>query len=251
MITINTEWIGYINILVIVLYAVCILRGAKKGVFVQILSSLGLIVSFLGAWRYCRFASTYYDLWPKDLVPMSQIPDLAKDMYSHLNQIIWFVLLLVIFRLLFMILEKLCSGLSGLPVIKEISSLLGAGLGAVSATIWVLVICTVMNLPIIKNGRKAAEGSLLGTITSFVSDKLEEFSAPVIASETLADMYDELKDMDNKDIDMIEDWLSEHGIEKTEEAAEKSDEVKEETAGTESSDAGDEPEAAKESETVQ
>lgn len=221
MITINTDWITYINIGVIVLYLIFMIIGARKGILVQILSSLGTVISFLAAWRYCGFASGYYNLWPKDIVPANDIPELGAAIYAHLNELIWFVLLFIIFRLLFLILEKLCSGLSGLPVIKEVSGLFGGILGLVSATIWIMILCIVINMPFFRNGREITEGSLIGKITDTVSGTVKQLAGPVDASETIGNLYQEYNKFGTQDMEAIGEWLSEHGINPTDsEAAE-------------------------------
>jgi uncharacterized membrane protein required for colicin V production len=214
MITINTDWFNpvYINIAVAALYVIFMIRGAKRGVLMQVLSAFGTIVSFLAAWRYCTFASGYYNLWPKNVVPMSDIPGVGDSVYSRLNELLWFIVLFFVIRLLFIILEKLCSGLSGLPVLKEISGLLGGILGIVTATVWVMVICVVLNMPFFKNGRQVAEQSMIGTITNAVSKTITEFAGPINASETIGDLYQEVTEFGDQDKEAIGEWLSEHGI---------------------------------------
>ena len=178
----------------------------------QVLSAFGTIVSFLAAWRYCTFASGYYNLWPKGIVPMNDIPGVGDMVYSHLNELIWFIVLFIVIRLVFIVLEKLCSGLSGLPVLKEISGLLGGLLGIVSAAIWIMVICVVLNMPFFKNGKWVTDHTLIGTITSTISKTVTEFAGPINASETIGDLYQEVTEFGDQDKEAIGEWLSEHGI---------------------------------------
>lgn len=237
MITINTDLFqpAYINIAVAVLYVIFMVRGAKRGVLMQVLSAFGTIVSFLAAWRYCTFASGYYNLWPKNVVPMNEIPGVGDTIYSRLNNLIWFIVLFVVLRLLFIILEKLCSGLSGLPVIKEVSGLLGGLLGIVSATIWIMVICVVLNMPFFKNGKWVTDHSMIGTITSTVSRTVKEFAGPINASETIGDLYQGVTEFGDQDKEAIGEWLSEHGIDPMDaQPSEESDAPAESDAPTES-----------------
>ncbi|MBQ8068198.1 MAG: CvpA family protein [Solobacterium sp.] len=214
MITINTGLFqpAYINIAVVILFVIFMVRGAKRGVLMQVLSAFGTVVSFLAAWRYCTFASGYYNLWPKSIVPMNEIPGVGDTVYSRLNNLIWFIVLFIVIRLVFIILEKLCSGLSGLPVLKEISGLLGGILGIVSATIWIMVICVVLNMPFFKNGKWVTDHSLIGTITNTVSKTVTEFAGPINASETIGELYQEVTEFGDQDKEAIGEWLSEHGI---------------------------------------
>jgi uncharacterized membrane protein required for colicin V production len=214
MITIDTGMFkpAYINIAVLVLYVIFMIRGAKRGLLMQVISALGTVVSFLAAWRYCSFASGYYNLWPKDLIPMRDIPGVGDALYSHLNQVIWFIALFIVIRLLFVILEKLCSGLSGLPVIKEVSGLLGGVLGLVSATVWVIVITVILNMPFFKNGKDVTDQSLLGTVTKTVTGAVTELAGPVNAAETISGLYQEVTEFGDQDKEAIGEWLSDHGI---------------------------------------
>ncbi len=212
MITIDTNYIALINAAVIILYVICYIRGAKRGVFLQILSSLGVVVSFLGAWRYCSLASSYYSLWPKNFVPMADIPFIGDQLYTHLNMILWFILLFFIFKLVFMIVEKLCEGLSDLPVIREVSGFLGGCLGLVSATVWIMVFCVILNLPLFRNGSSIAESSLIGKITDTASAYISEAAEPIAQSEMMGKAMEALNNFQDMDEDMITEWLSNHGI---------------------------------------
>lgn len=213
MINIPAEWIGGINIAVIVFYIFFLLRGARRGFLLQILSTFGTLAAFLASWRYCGFASGYYRLFPQKLNPMTNVPLVGDAVYSYLNQIIWFVALFLIIRLVFMILEKLVSGISELPVVREVSGLLGALFGGVAATVWILVICTVLYTPIVKNGKDVAGNTLIGTISRKTSEIVTQVAGPISTSEVFSKLYTNAKDLNDKDKEFLENWLSEHGLE--------------------------------------
>lgn len=212
MIRIENNWFMAINIAVVVLYLFFIARGAKKGFLLQILSTFGTILSFLAAWRYCGFAARYYKLWPENLNPMGNTPVVKDAVYIYLNEIAWFAALFVILLLLFKILEKLVRGISDLPVIKEISELLGGILGAVAATVWIVVISTVMRTPLFENGIEAVDQTALGIISSTTGRVVEQFAGPITSSETFSKLFQNVQNLDGKDKEFLEDWLSDHGF---------------------------------------
>lgn len=207
----------YFNIGVIVLYLFCLFRGAKRGFLLQIIGSIGTVASFLVAWRYCGFAGTYYDLWPKDITPFSEIPSLSDALYDHLNEVAWFIVLFIVIRLLFLLLEKLCAGLSEVPVIRELSGLLGGLFGVVSATVWVLLFSTVLNLPFFVHGHDMVERTLIGTVSHGTSELVTQFAGPISASDAVGTLYEEARQLDGKDKEFLSEWLSEHGFEPMEE----------------------------------
>lgn len=213
MFTIPENYLIGINIGVIALYLFFILRGAKKGFLLQILSTFGTFLAFFAAWRYCGFASKYYHLWPENLNPMSSTPFLKDAVYEYLNEIAWFIALFVIILLLCKILEKMIQGISDLPVIKEISGLLGGILGGMAATVWIIVISMILRTPLFVNGSEMADNSMVGIISSTSARVVEQFAGPVTSSETFSKLLHNVQDLDGKDKEYIENWLSDHGFE--------------------------------------
>lgn len=230
MITISENYLIAINIGVVALYLFFILRGAKKGFLLQILSTFGTFLAFFAAWRYCGFASKYYHLWPENLNPMSATPVLKEAVYEYLNEIAWFFALFVIILLLCKILEKMVRGISDLPVIKEISGLLGGILGAMAATVWIVVISMVMRTPMFVNGTEAVENSMVGIISSTSARVVEQFAGPVTSSETFSKLLHNVQDLDGKDKEYIENWLSDHGFDPLAEQGKPAAEPSEETS---------------------
>ena len=212
MITIPENYLMGINIGVIALYVFFIFRGAKKGFLLQILSTFGTFLAFFAAWRYCGFASKYYHLWPEQLNPMNATPYLKDAVYEYLNEIAWFIALFVIILLLCKILEKMVQGISDLPVIKEISGLLGGLLGGMAATVWIIVISMLMRTPLFVNGTEAADNTMVGIISSTSARVVEQFAGPVTSSETFSKLLHNVQDLDGKDKEYIENWLSDHGF---------------------------------------
>ena len=213
MITIPVTWIKGINIAILIFYLVFLIRGAMKGVLLQILATFGTLVAFFGAWRYCSVAQAYMNLWPPEWNPAAGNAIFGKAAYVYLNEMAWFFLLFIAIKLVFFVIEKLADGLSSLPVIKEISEILGGLLGVLSATVWILLFSTPLHTPLFENGIEIFENTLLKPIGSGVAYVSEAVGAPLNASEVFSRLYKDYKNLDGKDKEYLQQWLSDHGFE--------------------------------------
>jgi uncharacterized membrane protein required for colicin V production len=210
MITIPESGYLFVDIAVAVLYIWAIAAGGKKGFLPQLLSTLGTVLSFYLAWRYCGIGASYFQLWPQAWNPAAGTL-LEKQVYVLFNRVFWFFLLLVILRLLFSLLSSLFSQIKRLPVLHQISVLLGGLLGAVNATIWVLVFAVLLNTPLFNQGSAVYEGTVVHTINETVSSLFQQASLPALDLNEFNKLYEELKDTDGQDTQAIEQWLQEHG----------------------------------------
>ncbi len=212
MIEIPVNWIQPIDIGLIILYIIFLFLGAKKGFFLQIVSTAGTILSALIGWRYCSVADDFFRLWPKDLTPVNGT-FLADAFADFMNEAVWFLVLFIALRIIFLMLERLVSGLKDLPLIREISTLLGAALGVAAATVWVLVLCYVLNMPIFENGRKIVNDTYLGLIRNTSAQVLRDAGLQLDYAESINKLYTDFSSMDDRDQQLVRDWLIEHGYE--------------------------------------
>lgn len=215
MFSIPESWSLYINIGIIVFYLLFFLAGWKRGVLYQIVTTIGTIASLVIAFRYCTLMSSYLHLWPRSLTPF-QDTLFADQIYLYMNELVCFLILFLIARLVFHLLEKLTEGLQEVPVFKQIGSLLGGLFGIVTATVWVFILCFILNTGIVKNGVKIQELTLFSTIKDGVVFAAEECGLTVDGSRILDKVYEEIRNLDDKDIHMIDSWLEEHGYEQAE-----------------------------------
>ena len=117
----------------------------------------------------------------------------------------------IVLRLLFLLLDKLAKGIENIPVLKQISGLLGALLGAVGATVWVLVFCILLQTPLFNNGADIYRNTVLHTISETTGTVFSKLAVPVNETETFSKLYQSLKNNEGEDTQAIEQWLQEHG----------------------------------------
>lgn len=236
MITIPEGWFAGIDIAVVIFYAVLIAKGAKKGFLYQILSFAGTVLSFFIAWRYDSVAAQYIRLWPKDWNPFADSL-FADSFIDFMNEAVWFLVLFLIVRIIFHLLCSLASGLQKVPVLREVSGLLGGLLGAGIATIWILVFSVFLNTPVFANGTACADSTLIGKISEPVSETMSELGVQTNSMKALNKLFTDMNSMDDSDKQAVAKWLESHGYEKLEEGIQislPSDGDRNESAGEQS-----------------
>lgn len=187
------------------------MNGFKRGFLRQILAMIGTILSYLAAWRYSSIGATYFRLWPQTWT--IQIGILPKAwLYPILNRGAWFFLILIGCRLLFLLLDNFAKGLQKIPVLKQLSGLLGAALGACTATIWILIICFVLYTPLFKNGDVLYQKTALHTIHDTTTQVFKQLDGPIkemMDYHTFVERVGKYREDDQK---WITQWFEEHGF---------------------------------------
>lgn len=216
MFTIPLQYTTYVNIAIIVFYIIFYYKGSNKGFLLQILSLIGTIVCFVVAWRYRVVGSKFFHLVPKEFV--SKVFVLMTDeLYLFIDQIAWFLLLFIVMKIILFFVEKMLGGLQKLPLIKTISGILGGIFGLVTATIWILIFCVILNTPLFSNGREFQNRTLLRTINQTVIAAFHSTTIPTQYVEAFNKLYTNVQDLDDSDKEAVEKWLIEQGFEPLEE----------------------------------
>ncbi len=211
MITLPTQIIPWFNLILLIFYMIFVMTGFKRGFLRQILMTIGTVLSYLAAWRYSSIGASYFHIWPASWT--FRVGLLPKAwLYPLLNHTAWFFLILIGCRLLFSLLDRFAKGIQGIPILKQISSLLGGILGACTATIWVLIACFALYTPLFRNGDVFYQKTALHTIhdtTMVFFKQLDEPIKEMMDYHSFWKTIDEHKEDDQK---WITQWLEEHGF---------------------------------------
>lgn len=210
MIQIPEKYIFFINIAIVVFYCIECFRGSRNGFFRQLIDLFGTLISFFVAWRYSDIGSSYFKVIPKSIVPF-QDTLFASEIYSVANRIAWFVILFVVCKIIFFLLGKFFDGIQKVPGIKSISSFLGGLFGLLTATIWIVVICTVIKTPIFSNGSSIYKKSWLSTVNETAIKGCELLGVSTESNDIANDIYEKVKDIPDSDKNSIMDWLESQG----------------------------------------
>ena len=69
-----------------------------------------------------------------------------------------------------------------------------------------------MRTPLFENGIEAVDNTAVGIVSSTAGRVVEEFAGPITSSETFGKVLQNMQNLDGKDKEFLEDWLSDHGF---------------------------------------
>ncbi|MCR4951230.1 MAG: CvpA family protein [Solobacterium sp.] len=210
MFTVTNSWIWPVNIGLVVVFAIFIAVGWKKGIIRMAISVIGSIASFYIAWALSSVLGKYFRLWPKDWAVL-QNTSFAEAAEQFLNQICWFLLLFLILRVVFVFLDIAAKNTQKLPVVGTFSSLLGSAASVIEAAVITMVASVVLQTPMFVNGTLAVTKTLIKPVNDLTAEVFHTFAEPVISSEALNTLADNVSFLTKKEQDALSTWLDEHG----------------------------------------
>ncbi len=203
-----------VNLLIVVLYLVMIIRGGRQGVLRQILSLAGLLLALFCAWRYAPVFASYLKIVPTEWLPL-QDTMLAEMVQEQANKLVWYLIVFLVVRLLISLISHVAGLLHRIPVLHQISALLGAAVGAISATFWVLLACVLLSSSIFSNGSYVIRNSWLSVIQEKANVIMVRTGMPVTADEFINQIYEASQNLSSEDQEAVASWLEEQGLQES------------------------------------
>lgn len=209
-----SESIYLLNIGIIAVILLFAYSGYRQGLMLKLLGICGFAVCGFLAWGLSSPFSKLLKLFPEDLTPL-QNTIAGPLFYDSINRAIVFLVLFVLLVIVVIFLKPILKGLGKLPLISEVNTLLGAGVGALQGLLLVMILSFVFATPLFANGTKVIEGSLLQplnaigeTLLFFAQGHMEELkSVQKIVTPSTA--------LDDEDRANIRNWLLGYGLEES------------------------------------
>jgi uncharacterized membrane protein required for colicin V production len=164
-----------IDIVIVLYLLVKFITGWRKGIVLSVLSLAGTFLCLFLAYQLCGTVSDQVSLYPESAVPFSGTL-IGDSLYGSLNQIFWFFILFLIFRVVLLLVEVLVKALHHLPVIHAVSGLLGGLFGLVTGGIVLCLVCLLLHLPLFSSGTEIIDG----TVLKYVNDTAETYALPYV-----------------------------------------------------------------------
>lgn len=199
-----------INGIVILLYILCVLKGYKKGFFCAFISLVSLGIALFCAYLFSPVVSKYIMLLPSQVFD-SGIAIIDQRLSVMMNQWLWFVIIFFVIRIVLRIIESLIKVLQNLPLVKQVSAILGACLGLIEATIYCLILCVICCLPLFENGTQLIQKSLLKPIQQGTSYVLSDYVQPLLELEEIQSFDSEA--FTDEQVQQLETWFIQKGYE--------------------------------------
>lgn len=204
---ISAEIFPIINIGCLIFLLICILIGIKRGFLLQLANLAGMIVSFIFAFMFAPILAKQIRLFPSSLIDFGY--DFLNELiYPYINQLAWFVVIVVLIKIVILILKPIIKMVQKLPVLKQCNELFGGILGGVQALLWIMVLSVVLRLPFFANGNEIVENTIIRMPALIIEIGMEKMPIDSGQIEDVAKILDNLLS-ENKD-----GMLSEEEIQK-------------------------------------
>ena len=242
--TFPIQFVPYMNIVIIVVFAFFAVRAFYKGFLILILETVSLFVALILAGLLAKPLALALPLYFLDEVLLN-LPIIGELFSVQINTFIWFIILFVSISIILWLLRPVFHIVGKIPVLKGINRILGFGFGLIQALVLLWIVSLILLTPLFKNGQDVIQNSALkyyDQVTNIVvinSDFKELSLIKVLTNGTLTDedritikawldessiespekevVYKILvrENLSNGDIEVLRKWFEEHQIDAT------------------------------------
>ena len=197
--------IQLVDPLLLILLILLVFLGYRKGFLSKLLSCFSFVVVVILGWYLAPSFSKVFHILPKSYAPFQDTP-LAGFFYSYANQILIFVVIVILASLIIFLLKPIALLFRELPLISFANALFGALFGVVEMFLLCFVLLFVLHTPMVQNGNEVIEKTFFHHIEA-LQEKVFTYGSEVIQDFDI--MSDSLVDQAN--LQELKKLLSEHG----------------------------------------
>lgn len=211
MFTLQENWTIYFSAFVVIFFILKAAQGYNTGILRRLIGLVGSIISYWIAWILCGVFAKYINIVSVKSLGLSGTPfeAIAK---TYVNQIAWFILLFLVLRILFFVVDRIAKGVHKVPGLHAVSALLGAAFGVLEAFVWMIVITVLLHTPLFKNGSYIVENSLIKQVNQVTEMVAKDYLGPLFSSEGFSKMEEDTKSLTDLQRNAVENWLKENGF---------------------------------------
>ena len=211
MFTLQENWAIYFSAFVVLFFVLKAAQGYNTGILRRLIGLVGSIISYWIAWILCGVFAKYINIISAKSLGLSGTPfeAIAK---TYVNQIAWFILLFLVLRILFFVVDRIAKGVHKVPGLHAVSALLGAAFGVLEAFVWMVVITVLLHTPLFKNGSYIVENSLIKQVNQVTEMVAKDYLGPLFSSEGFSKLGEDTKSLTDLQRNAVENWLKENGF---------------------------------------
>ena len=211
MFTLQENWAIYFSAFVVIFFILKAAQGYNTGILRRLIGLVGSIISYWIAWILCGVFAKYINIISVTSLGLSGTPfeAIAK---TYVNQIAWFILLFLVLRILFFVVDRIAKGVHKVPGLHAISAILGAAFGVLEAFVWMVVITVLLHTPLFKNGSYIVENSFIKQVNQVTEMIAKDYLGPLFSSEGFSKMEEDTKSLTDLQRNAVENWLKENGF---------------------------------------
>lgn len=211
MFTLQENWAIYFSAFVVIFFVLKAAQGYNTGILRRLIGLVGSIISYWIAWILCGVFAKYINIISVKSLGLAGTPfeAIAK---TYVNQIAWFILLFLVLRILFFVVDRIAKGVHKVPGLHAVSALLGAVFGILEAFVWMVVITVLLHTPLFKNGSYIVENSLIKQVNQVTELVAKDYLGPLFSSEGFSKIGEDTKSLTDLQRNAVENWLKENGF---------------------------------------
>ncbi len=211
MFTLQENWAIYFSAFVVIFFVLKAAQGYNTGILRRLIGLVGSIISYWIAWILCGVFAKYINIISAKSLGLSGTPFEAVAK-TYVNQIAWFILLFLVLRILFFMVDRIAKGVHKVPGVHAVSALLGAAFGVLEAFVWMVVITVLLHTPLFKNGSYIVENSLIKQVNQVTEMVAKDYLGPLFSSEGFSKIGEDTKSLTDLQRNAVENWLKENGF---------------------------------------
>lgn len=211
MFTLQENWAIYFSAFVVIFFVLKAAQGYNTGILRRLIGLVGSIISYWIAWILCGVFAKYINIISVKSLGLAGTPfeAIAK---TYVNQIAWFILLFLVLRILFFVVDRIAKGVHKVPGLHAVSAVLGAAFGVLEAFVWMVVITVLLHTPLFKNGSYIVENSLIKQVNQVTEMVAKDYLGPLFSSEGFSKLGEDTKSLTDLQRNAVENWLKENGF---------------------------------------
>lgn len=208
MITFPSDWMIYLNGVIIIWFLIDLYRGYKRGMLLQIVDVVGTFVALFAAWLLSPAFSkviTFVKLDGNGLVTINQFVG------NQVNRLIWFVVLFVVIRILLLLVTPLASFISKMPLIKQVNSAIGGVFAVVMFGVKLMIAILLLSTPLIINGQDVVNNTWLKQVNEVGQPVLAIVDDFIVRNDAIQSIIMDQKLPDEQEQAMVK-WLTDNNF---------------------------------------
>ena len=211
MFTLQENWAIYFSAFVVIFFILKAAQGYNTGILRRLIGLVGSVISYWIAWILCGVFAKYINIVSVKSLGISGTP-FEVITKTYVNQIAWFILLFLLLRMLFFVVDRIAKGVHKVPGLHAVSALLGAAFGILEAFVWMVVITVLLHTPLFKNGSYIVENSLIKQVNQVTELVAKDYLGPLFSSEGFSKIGEDTKSLTDLQRNAVENWLKENGF---------------------------------------
>lgn len=193
---IESNYFIFINIFIVIIYLVFIFIGYSKGFLYELISLIYSLISCLVSWFLAPIMASVYPIIRIDnLNSETEILNKFIDLNKILNTLIYFLVIFLLLKLLYILIAFISKGMNSVPVIGKFNKILGIFAGIFNATLITLCLSMLLTLPIFKNGTEIKDNTIFKYISEY-SDSVLTYIVDNMNLDNIKKQFDDF-DIDN------------------------------------------------------